>query len=120
MILQKMPSASYLSFEAIEAENDAWLRALSFLGTATAPELLSADLPAQEVLLRLFHEEGIRTFETRPIVAKCRCSEGRIAEMLKTFSASDIQEMVQDEKISVTCEFCNQSYTFDPQTLLPL
>jgi molecular chaperone Hsp33 len=121
LILQRMPqvaSGEGLSFEAIEAENDAWLRSLSILGTTTATELLSAELPAQDFLFRLFWEDGIRVFDNRSLIAKCRCSEERVAAMLKTFSASDIQEMVVDEKIVVTCEFCNQEYTFDPETLL--
>ncbi len=118
LIIQRMPTSSGLSFEALEAESDGWLRSLSILGTATAKELLSGDLSAQDLLFRLFWEDGIRIFENRPITAKCRCSEDRISQMLKTFSTSDIQEMIQDGKISVTCEFCNQEYVFDPQILL--
>lgn len=117
LIIQRMPGVSGLSFEAMEAENDAWLRSLSILGTATAAELLSANLSAQDALFRLFWEDGIRIFDTRFFVAKCRCSDDRVFQILKTFSASDIQEMVQDGKISVTCEFCNQEYIFDPPTL---
>jgi molecular chaperone Hsp33 len=117
LILQRMPVTG-VTFDAIEAENDAWLRSLSILGTATAQELLSADLSAKDILFRLFWEDEVRIFETRPLIAQCRCSESKVAEMLKTFSASDIQDMVQDEKISVTCEFCSQEYRFDPQTLM--
>ena len=119
LVIQRMPGVSGLSFEAMEAENDAWLRSLSILGTATAAELLSANLSAQDVLLRLFWEDGVRIFDTRFFVAKCRCSDHRVFQMLKTFPASDIQEMVQEGKISVTCEFCNQEYIFDPPTLYP-
>jgi len=118
LIIQRMPTPPGLSFEALEEENDGWLRSLSILGTVTLKELLSSDLSASDLLFRLFWEDGIRTFENRLITAKCRCSEDRIGQMLKTFSTSDIQEMVEDEKISVTCEFCNQDYIFDPQTLL--
>lgn len=118
LTIQRLPSPSPLSLEALEAENDAWFQALSILGTATAAELLSSGLSAPDVLFRLFHENGIRIFEARPLVAKCRCSEGRVLEMLKTFSASDIQEMIQDGKISVTCEFCSQDYIFNPETFI--
>jgi molecular chaperone Hsp33 len=115
LIIQRMPDVLDLPFETIEKENDAWLRSLSLLGTTTPSELLSASLSAQDILFRLFWEDGVRVFEARSLIAKCRCSEGKILEMLKTFSASDIQDMVQDNKISVTCEFCNQGYVFDPQ-----
>lgn len=118
LIIQRTPTPSGLSFEAIEEENDGWLRSLSILGTVTAKELLSHDLSAQDLLFRLFWEDGIRIFENRLIRAKCRCSEDRISEMLQTFSTTDIQDMIEDEKITVTCEFCNQKYIFDPQILL--
>jgi molecular chaperone Hsp33 len=118
LIIQRMPTSSDLSFEALEEENDGWLRSLSILGTVTPKELLSHDLAPQDLLFRLFWEDGIRIFENRFVRAKCRCSEDRISQMLKTFSTADIQEMIQDQKIVVTCEFCNQEYIFDPETLL--
>jgi len=118
LIIQRMPGTTGQSFEEIEMENDGWLRSLSILGTATATELLSGDLSEQDLLFRLFWEDGIRIFENRHLIAKCRCSKERVEEMLKTFSAEDIQEMIEDEAISVTCEFCNQEYNFDPQILL--
>lgn len=119
LIIQRMPPSSSLTFDEIEKENDAWLRALSLLGTATAQELLSADLTADDILFRLFWEEGVRVFEKRPLMEKCRCSEKRIKEMLQTFTTQDIDEMAQDGAISVTCEFCSQHYRFDPGTLSP-
>jgi molecular chaperone Hsp33 len=117
MILQRIPTSAGLSFDEIEAENDDWLRSLSILGTATSNELLGSDLSAQDVLFRLFWEDGIRIFETRPIIAKCSCSSERVEAMLKTFSKNDIQDMIENDVITVTCEFCNQAYTFDPKTL---
>jgi molecular chaperone Hsp33 len=118
LIIQRLPARTGLSFEEIERENDGWLRSLSILGTATAPELLSGDLTEQDLLFRLFWEDGIRIFENRHLIAKCRCSRDRVEAMLKTFSFEDIQEMIEDEAIQVTCEFCNQEYEFDPENLL--
>lgn len=118
LIIQRMPLASHLSVEEIEQENDGWLKSLSILGTSTAKELLSEDLSAEDFLFRLFWEDGVRVFEKRSVIAKCRCSEDRIFQMLKTFSSTDVQDMIENGKISVTCEFCSQLYEFDPQALL--
>jgi molecular chaperone Hsp33 len=118
LILQRMPTAPGLSFEQIEMENDAWLRSLSILGTATATELLSLELSAQDLLFRLFWEDGIRIYEQRPMIAKCRCSYDRVHTMLKTFSPTDIEQMIENDQITVVCEFCNQAYNFDPQGIL--
>lgn len=117
LVIQRMPTPPGLSFETIEEENDGWLRSLSILGTVTDKELLSGTLSAPDLLFRLFWEDGVRAFENRFVIAKCRCSQDRIFQMFKTFSTSDIQGMVEDGKISVTCEFCNQNYVFDPKTL---
>lgn len=119
MMLQRIPTSAGLSFDEIEAGNDAWLRSLSILGTTTSIELLSSELSAEDILFRLFWEDGIRIFESRPIIAKCSCSRERVEAMLKTFSKNDIQDMIENEVITVTCEFCNQAYTFDPSNILP-
>ena len=115
LMIQRMPASDNPSFEEIDAQNDAWLRSLSLLGTTTAKELLSSDLAAEDLLVRLFWEDGVRVFEERPLIAQCRCSEMRIKQMLQTFSPSDRQAMVEEEEIKVICEFCSQAYTFDPE-----
>jgi molecular chaperone Hsp33 len=117
LMIQRMPAADNPSFEEIDEQNDAWLHSLSILGTTTAKELLASDLTAEDLLLRLFWEDGVRVFEKRPLIAQCRCSEGRIKEMLQTFSPSDQEAMIKDGEIKVTCEFCSQTYTFAPETL---
>ena len=34
--------------------------------------------------------------------------------MLRSFSQDDRDHMVENGKITVTCEFCNSTYVFDP------
>jgi molecular chaperone Hsp33 len=34
--------------------------------------------------------------------------------MLKSFAAKDRAEMVKDDKVVVTCEFCSSVYQFTP------
>jgi hypothetical protein len=38
--------------------------------------------------------------------------------MLRSFTQDDRDHMVENEKIAVTCEFCSQTYTFDPEEIL--
>jgi len=38
----------------------------------------------------------------------------RVEAMLKSFSQDDRDHMVEDGKISVTCEFCSANYEFAP------
>jgi len=46
--------------------------------------------------------------------AECSCSRDNVEAMLKSFSQDDRDHMVEDGKISVTCEFCSAHYQFAP------
>jgi molecular chaperone Hsp33 len=46
--------------------------------------------------------------------AECSCSRDSVEAMLKSFSQDDRDHMVEDGRISVTCEFCSANYLFEP------
>jgi molecular chaperone Hsp33 len=57
-----------------------------------------ADRPgdrAETLLFRLFHEDGVRLFEPRPLRAFCRCSDDRILGLLRSFAAEERTDMVE-------------------------
>jgi molecular chaperone Hsp33 len=91
-----------------------WTRAKALAETVEDHELLDPMLPPDRLLYRLFHEEKVRAYRAVPLTSYCSCSEARVEELLRRFSAEDLAEMVVDGKVSVTCEFCNRSYKFDP------
>src|SRR5258707_899026 len=80
-------------------------------------ELVDPDLPPRRLLFRLFHDEGVRVYYTHPLEARCRCSRERIAKILRSFPASDIEEMREEKVTTVTCEFCNTRYEFTSDDL---
>lgn len=96
-------------------EDDRWTRARILMNTVEDHELLDADLAAERLLYRLYHEDGVRVFQSQPIRRECRCSRERIETMLKQFSQDDRDYMVENGRIVVTCEFCNLDYKFDPE-----
>ena len=96
----------------VGADPDAWNRVQHLLATLSEPELL--DLPIETVLLRLFHEEGVRLLDTQPLRFGCRCSRERVGAVLLSLGREEAQNAVQaDGRIEVTCEFCNTQYHFD-------
>ncbi|HJP22919.1 MAG TPA: Hsp33 family molecular chaperone HslO [Alphaproteobacteria bacterium] len=99
-----------------EAEDD-WRRALALVGSTAPGELSDAGLAAEDLLYRLFHEDGVRVFNALPLVAACRCSRDRMQSLLAGFSQADIEDMVDDGAITATCKFCNQSYRFGIEEL---
>jgi molecular chaperone Hsp33 len=97
-------------------EDDAWVEAKLLLETVEDHELIDPTVPPEGLLYRLFHERGVRVFESEPIIERCRCSRDSVTAMLKNFSEEDRRDMVADDgSIEVTCEFCNTRYAFSPQ-----
>jgi molecular chaperone Hsp33 len=97
-------------------EDDAWVEAKLLLGTVEDHELTDPQVTSEELLYRLFHERGVRVFDSEPIVERCRCSRQAVTDMLRNFSREDRRDMVADDgSITVTCEFCNTRYEFSPE-----
>jgi molecular chaperone Hsp33 len=96
---------------------DSWRRAMVLMSSATPAELVAPDVPPRRLLWRLFHDDGVRVYETHPVEARCRCSRERIARILLAFPADEIDDMKKDPVTTVTCEFCNTSYEFAPDDL---
>ena len=94
-----------------------WHRAGLLLETVTAHELLDPALSVNELIYRLFHEESPRIFDRRELRPGCRCSRGRVADVLRSLDRSELTEMQVDGVVAVTCEFCNATYSFDDADL---
>jgi molecular chaperone Hsp33 len=99
----------------IVAEDDAWVEGQSLISTVEDLELIDPDLSGERLLYRLFHERGVRVFTPLPLRAQCSCSREAVSAMLKSFAPKDRAEMVKDNKVVVTCEFCSSVYQFTPQ-----
>lgn len=100
--------------------DDEWRRAAALSGSVTADELLDPALLPGELLYRLFHEDGVRLFRTRPVRHACRCSRDKVKATLASFSREDIEGMAEDGRIAVTCEFCKSEYVFEGKSLADL
>jgi molecular chaperone Hsp33 len=95
-------------------EDDAWVEGRSLIATVEDVELIDPDLSGERLLYRLFHERGVRVFAPLPLRAQCSCSRDAVSAMLKSFAPNDRAEMVKDDKVVVTCEFCSSVYQFTP------
>jgi molecular chaperone Hsp33 len=95
-------------------EDDAWVEGRSLVATVADLELLDPDVSSEQLLYRLFHERGVRVFRSRNLHAECSCSRAGVERMLRSFPQDDRDHMVEDGKITVTCEFCNSTYVFEP------
>jgi molecular chaperone Hsp33 len=90
-----------------------WNRARLLAETVEDHELLDPMLTSEELLLRLFHEEGVRVFKANAVRAECRCSRNRTEGLLRLLTEEDIEHLsLPDGSVQVRCEFCNTSYGF--------
>lgn len=105
MLLQKLPVARDLDPEI-------WNRATHLGATIRRHELL--DLPAREIIRRLYHEEDIRLFESEALRFHCSCTRERVANVLRMLGYDEVRSILTERgAVDVDCEFCNQHYTFD-------
>jgi molecular chaperone Hsp33 len=95
-------------------EDDAWVEGRSLFATVEDVELIDPAVSAEQLVYRLFHERGVRVFRSVPVTAQCSCSRTGVADMLRSFSQDDRDHMIENGVITVTCEFCNSSYVFEP------
>ena len=101
--------------EADEAED--WHRSMILQASCTPGELLDWTLPINDLLFRLFHEEGVRVFRRRALTARCRCSRTRLEETLRSLPRAEVEDFKDGNEIVMSCQFCNQEYRFDAAAL---
>jgi molecular chaperone Hsp33 len=105
MLLQQLP-------EQTASDDDAWSRVTQLADTLHGDELMQ--LPTQELLHRLYHEEDVRLFEAQLVSFHCTCSRENVARMLRMLGAEEVESVLTERKtIEVHCEFCNHRYEFD-------
>jgi len=88
-----------------------WNRSKILLQTCTDDEILNGDLHLNELLRRLFHEEGVVVYAPQPLRHECRCSQERVEAVIQNLSDEDKQHAAKDGVIEMTCEFCSKTYT---------
>ncbi len=100
--------------------DDTWVRALTLMATASPDELADPGIAPNDLLFRLFHEDGVRVYEPQPLAARCRCSADRVAGFLATMPDTELEEYMIDGEVEITCEFCTRSYRYDEAALTAL
>jgi len=119
IMLQNMPEDNALSKEILgNLDEDDWRRAMVLLESCTEDEFLDASLNSDELLMRLFHDEGVRVYDRQGVSKGCRCDVNRVENILYTMDADDLDYMSKDGKIEMVCEFCSRIYEFDKEEVL--
>jgi molecular chaperone Hsp33 len=95
-------------------DEETWNNAEALLSTAKPDELLDPSLAPDELLYRLYHENGVRVFDPLPAHFECTCSREKIQNVLDRYKQEDLQDMAgEDGRIEVSCDFCREPYIFE-------
>jgi len=100
-----------IASEDEEAADD-WLRTASLVSTLSNDEGLDPGVSPEQLLFRLFHEDGVRVLEPRPLAFRCRCSRDKVVNTLRMLDRDEIAGMKVGDAVEVTCQFCNETYRF--------
>jgi molecular chaperone Hsp33 len=93
---------------------------VAILGGSVKPEeLTDPELPLDDLIWRLFHEEDeVRTLAAIALRRGCRCDPAYVRSVIARFPADERDAMVGDDGlIRVDCAFCSSSFAFEPQEL---
>jgi molecular chaperone Hsp33 len=95
------------------AFEEAWMKADHAMEALTPVELLQDDFEPR--LVRMFGDDEVRVFSGHDVVHECRCSRERVANVLRSLGQEEIRSVIAEQgAVTVTCEFCQKPYKFDP------
>lgn len=93
--------------------DEAWRTAAILMASVKDTEMLSTDLAGETLLYRLFHAEGLTTWEPKALRAGCRCSLHGVEHMLQSIPRAEIAALKNEAgQVTITCEFCRTTYAF--------
>ena len=110
VLLQKLPGHG--GKISSTAQEDTWQRAVILAETLQTTELI--ELAPDDLMLRLFWEESLLTFESSPVRWHCPCTRERVGNMLRMLGSAEIESILSEqESVQVSCNFCGKPYQFD-------
>lgn len=117
ILVQLLPRSNTIEEDVVDF--DLWPRLQHLTATIKADELL--ELPAHEILHRLYHEEPVRVLEETPLKFGCTCSRARCEAALQQIGVDAVREILtEDDEIKMDCQFCQTQYRFGPEEALAL
>jgi molecular chaperone Hsp33 len=113
MLVQKLPGAEDPLVGESNAVEEAWAGAQAGITQLGSGRLREHGI--EELLAHGFPGHDLRLFRGAPVRFECRCSEGRVAGLLRALGQQEVREVLSEQgSVTVTCEFCHRPFRFDP------
>lgn len=98
--------------------SDAWRRANLLLDTVEELELIGPRITPEQLLIRLFHEEQPRIYDSQPVGFGCSCDRAQILEILRCYPAENVDDIISDSgDVTADCQFCGAHYRYAPEEI---
>lgn len=86
------------------------------VGSITA--CLDKGMDMRQVAQELLYGMDLRLMEEQPVGYECKCSRNKVASALVSLGRDELDRLIrEEEKIDVTCQFCDKIYTFTRKDL---
>jgi molecular chaperone Hsp33 len=113
MLVQRIPGEGGKQSGDPAALESAWMKVDHAMLELTPAALLEDDI--EQRLVRMFGDDEVRVFSGHEVVFECRCSRERVANVLRSLGVEEIRSVIEEQgAVTVTCEFCQRPYKFDP------
>jgi len=113
IIIERMPLEGGKEAEFTrEQQDDLWSRTGLFMQTLKEEELLDLDITPQNLLYRLFNEDGVWVYKMQALKAGCRCSRERVKTVLKSLPKEELISALDKDRLTIHCQFCNSKEIF--------
>lgn len=111
---EQAEAAAQKTDEEPQSAEDKWRETELLTATVRNSELTDPQLPVEQLLYRLFHQQGVRVFPPQMIADKCSCSREKLFDVLAGLPEEERRLSVEDGKIQAKCQFCSAVYEFSP------
>ena len=99
----------------VRLDHPEWEHVAVMGGSVRHEELVASDLSLEQIVWRLFHNEGeVRVEHEGALTRGCRCDEAYYRSVLSRFPDADLAEMREDDGlIAVDCAFCSKVFKIE-------
>lgn len=118
LLLQRLPdtggteSAQTASEAELDQKSETWHRVCTLASTLKREEMLTTSIG--ELMHRLFWEEDLRVFPSKPVHFHCTCTRVKVGNMLKMLGRGEVESALHDlGSLTIHCDFCGLGYAFD-------
>lgn len=109
ILIQVLPTSA----EATDKANTGEFEHIGTL-TETLTEEEMFNLPVDDILYRLYHQEEVEVYPAQSVTFSCTCSRERSAEALKNVEKAELLSIIAEEgAIKMNCQYCHAEYRFD-------